>query len=141
LPISHPGRRPGTTTYAVIERPCRDTVHTVVDAAAMMACADGHATQMERTALIAFLREHGLLSLHGRRPLLATYDGAVSRPGTTDWDAALQPLGALTGTYGAMLAATAAAQVATADGVTWPQEVALLHVMHDRLGIRVRPTT
>jgi len=126
-------------TYTVVERPCRDTVHTVVGAAALMACADGQATQSERTALIGFLRQHGLLSLHGSRPLLATYDDAIARPTSlSDWDTALQPLGTLAGTHGSMLAAAAAAHIAMADGVAWPQEIALLHVMHDRLGIRAR---
>jgi tellurite resistance protein len=140
VPISFRGRQPGAMTYAVIERPCRDTVDIVVGAAALMACADGQAAPSERTALIAFLRRHGLLALHGRRPLLATYDSAVLRPvSLSDWDAALQPLGMLAGTHGATLATTAAAHIAMADGVTWPQEVALLHVMLDRLGLRARP--
>ena len=133
------GRRHGGMTYAVVERPCRDTVDAVISAAALMANVDGQATPPERTALIAFLRQHGLLALHGRRSLLATYDGAVSRPGPLfDLDEALNPLRALVGTHGAVLAATAAAHVAIADGVTWPQEIALLRVMHDRLGIGVR---
>ena len=127
-------------TYDVIERPCRGTVDTEVGAAALMACADGQATRSERIALTAFLRRHGLLSLHGRRSLLATYDSAVSRPASlSDWDATLESLGMLAGTHGATLAATAAVHVAMADGVAWPQEVALLHAMHDRLGIRARP--
>jgi tellurite resistance protein len=128
-------------TYTVIKLPRRDTVNAVIGAAALMASVDGQATHAERAALIAFLRQHGLLAHHGRRALLAAYDSAVSRPEPlSDWDAALQPLDTLAGTHGAMLAATAAARVAMADGVTWPQEIALLHVMHERLGIRFRPT-
>jgi tellurite resistance protein len=134
------GRRHGATTYAVIERPCRDSVDAVISAAALMASADGQATPTERTALIAFLRQHGLLVLHGRRSLVATYDSAVLRPDPlSDLDEALNPLRPLVGTHGAVLAAMAAAHVAMADGVTWPQEIALLRVMQDRLGIGIPP--
>src|SRR3954467_4604123 len=121
MPKSSFGRWHGATTYAVIERPRRDSVDALIRVAALMANVDGQATPPERTALIAFLRQHGLLALHGRRSLLETYDGAVSRPGPLfDLDEALNPLRALVGTHGAVLAATAAAHVAIADGVTWP---------------------
>jgi tellurite resistance protein len=36
---------------------------------------------------------------------------------------------------GAPLVAHAAAHVALADGVTWPQEIALLEVIRDRVGL------
>src|SRR4051794_6948743 len=131
MPKFAPGRRHDAMTYAVVERPCRDSVDAVISAAALMANVDGQATPAERTALIAFLRQHGLLALHGRRPLLQTYDNAVTRPGAlSDLDAALNPLHALIGKHGAVLAAMAAAHVALADGVTWPQEITLLRVMH-----------
>ena len=51
----------------------------------------------------------------------------------------MSPLRTLAGTHGAVLAAMAAAHVAMADGVTWPQEIALLRVLHDRLGMSARP--
>jgi len=121
----------------VVERPSRATADAIVTAAAAMACADGRAEPAERAALHAFLRRHGFLILHGR-DLLTTYDEAVSRakrdtaPDPTATVARLQPLA---GTHAAVLAATAAAHVAVADGVTWPQEIALLRMIRDRLGV------
>jgi tellurite resistance protein len=123
--------------WSVIERPSRATAEAIVTAAAAMACADGRAEPAERAALHAFLRRHGFLILHGR-DLLTTYDEAVSRtkrgaaPDPTATVARLQPLA---GTRAGVLAATAAAHVAVADGVTWPQEIALLRMIRDRLGV------
>ncbi|MBN9560660.1 MAG: TerB family tellurite resistance protein [Alphaproteobacteria bacterium] len=126
-----------TTRWSVVERPSRATAEAIVATAAAMACADGQAEPAERAALHAFLRRHGFLILHGR-DLLTAYDDAVSRtprgttPDPSPTVARLQPLA---GTHAGMLAATAAAHVAVADGVTWPQEIALLRVIRDRLGI------
>lgn len=131
-------RRP---RWSVVERPSRATADAIVATAAAMACADGRPEPAERAALHAFLRRHGFLILHGR-DLLATYDEAVSRtprgavPDPSATVARLQPLA---GTHAGVLAATAAAHVAIADGVTWPQEIALLRVIRDRLGVGAVP--
>jgi tellurite resistance protein len=124
----------------VVERPSRAAANAIVATAAAMACADGRPEPAERAALHAFLRRHGFLILHGR-DLLTTYDEAVSRmprgaaPDPSATAARLQPLA---GTHAGALAATAAAHVAVADGVTWPQEIALLRVIRDRLGVSTR---
>lgn len=44
-------------------------------------------------------------------------------------------LRAVAGQHGATYVAQAAAHVALADGVTWPQEIALLEVIRDRVGL------
>jgi len=129
-----PARRP---RWSVVERPSRATAETIVATAAAMACADGRAEPAERAALHAFLRRHGFLILHGR-DLLTTYDEAVSRTkrgGVADPSATVDRLQSLAGTHAGVLAATAAAHVAVADGITWPQEIALLRVIRDRLGV------
>ena len=120
-------RRP---RWSVVERPSRATADAIVATAAAMACADGRAEPVERAALHVFLRRHGFLILHGR-DLLATYDEAVSRTPR----GAVARLQSLAGTHAGVLAATAAAHVAIADGVTWPQEIALLRMIRDRLGV------
>ena len=69
--------------------------------------------------------------------LLATYDEAVSAPrrGGVPSSATVARLQSLAGTHAGALAATAAAHVAVADGITWPQEIALLRMIRDRLGV------
>jgi tellurite resistance protein len=127
----------GPSRWSVVERPSRATAEAIVTAAAAMACADGRAEPAERAALHAFLRRHGFPILHGR-DLLRTYDEAVSRtPRDTapDLSATVAKLRPLAGSHAGVLAATAAAHVAVADGVTWPQEIALLRVIRDRLGV------
>jgi tellurite resistance protein len=125
-----------TTTYGAIEQPARCTVDAIIRAAALMACADGKPVAQERTTLAGVLRNHGLLELHGEQALLSTYDEAISHRHTDgEWDAAFEHLAALAGNHGAVIAGVTVAHVAVADGVLWPQEVALLRILRDRLGI------
>jgi tellurite resistance protein len=137
MTVSHRTKHRRATCWSVVERPSRATADAIVATAAAMACADGRAEPAERAALHIFLRRHGFLILHGRE-LLTTYDEAVSRTkrGTTpDPSATVARLQPLAGTRAGVLAATAAAHVAVADGVTWPQEIALLRMIRDRLGV------
>jgi tellurite resistance protein len=48
---------------------------------------------------------------------------------------AADQLSAVAGTHAAPLVAHAAAYVALADGITWPQEIALLEVIRNRIGL------
>ena len=131
----------GTTTYGAIEQPARCTVDAIISAAALMAYADGNTVIQERIALTAVLRNHGLLDLHGEQALLSTYDEAIAhRHADGEWDTAFEHLAALAGNHGAIIAGVTAAHVAVADGVLWPQEVALLRILRDRLGISTRST-
>lgn len=140
VPLSRRRKTPRPTSAATLFEtvpPGRIAALAIVGCAAHMACADGSAQPSERAALLAFLRRHGLLTVHGRRTLLGEYDSIAGRPRDTGshWSNALDRLEALTGMRGAELAATAAAVVAAADGITWPQEIALLRAIRDRLGL------
>lgn len=133
----HRAKHRRATRWSVVERPSRATADAIVATAAAMACADGQAEPAERAALHAFLRRHGFLILHGR-DLLTAYDEAVShtpRGTAPDLSVTIARLQPLAGTHAGMLAATAAAHLAVADGVTWPQEIALLRVIRDRVGV------
>ena len=126
------------TTYGTIEQPVRCTVDAIIRGAALMAWADGKPVAEERITLAAVLRDHGILELHGEQALLSSYDEAISqRHVDGEWDAALEPLATL-GNHGAVIAGMTAAHVAVADGVLWPQEVALLRILRERLGISTR---
>jgi tellurite resistance protein len=131
-------RKPRSSNVTVIEQVGRETLAAIILAACAVARADGTADRSERQALVAFLRERGILARHGRAAVLASYDAAVkgrqrSLAETADELAALDRLA---GTSGALLIAAAAQQVALADGVAWPQEAALLGIISDRLGLR-----
>jgi tellurite resistance protein len=119
-------------------QPSRATIHAVVTACAMIACADGNVAVKERRSLLRFLRHHGVLARYGRAPVIAAFDVAVreTAPLTLDQicDVA-DRLRDVAGMPGAPLVAHAAAHVALADGVTWPQEIALLEVIRDRVGL------
>jgi len=124
-------------------QPSRATVQAVVTACAMIACADGHVAVKERRSLLRFLRHHGALARFGRAPVLAAFDVAVreAAPMTLDQicDVA-DRLRDVAGMPGAPLVAHAAAHVALADGITWPQEIALLDVIRDRVGLARQAT-
>ncbi len=124
--------------------PGRETVRAVVTAAAIVACADGHVARSERRSLLRFLSHHGVLARYGRAGLLAAFEQAVrtAEPLTLhEAGSVADELRTIAGRPGAPLVAQAAAHVALADGVTWPQEIALLEVIRDRLGLPVGTRT
>jgi tellurite resistance protein len=128
----------------VIDRPSRRTVDGMVKAASIIACADGRLDAAERRSLIALLRRHGALAEFGRRPLLDAFDQAVARPEHADLAAlcvVADGLRPLANTPAAQLIAMTAVDIAMADGVTWPQEMAMLQVIRDRLGLAARRET
>jgi tellurite resistance protein len=121
----------------MIAPPGRAATLAIIRCAAHMACADGQPESVERSALLAFLRRHGLLALHGRS-VVGLYDRITGSSHRAAIDS-LDELDPLIGTHAATLAATAAAHVALADGVTRPQELTLLRAIRDRLGIGSAP--
>jgi tellurite resistance protein len=130
------GQRMLEAIYRIVERPARKTSERIVGVAALMARIDGQAHPAKRAALLSFLRQHELLERSDWRALLRGYDLAVSRPHHTipeDWSEIANELSGLVGTPDAMLAATAAAHIAVADGIVWPREMALLRAICDRL--------
>jgi tellurite resistance protein len=136
---SHAAERPEREEGRVeLLQPSRATVEAVVTAAAMIALADGHVAEKERRALLRFLRSAGVLERHGRREVLATFEAALRGVAPLDLaetcEAAdrLRPVASLPG---ARLVAQAAAVVVLADGVAWPQEIALLEVIRERVGL------
>ncbi|HSU06055.1 MAG TPA: TerB family tellurite resistance protein [Acetobacteraceae bacterium] len=125
----------------MIAPPSRAATLAIISCGAHMACADGQPQPAERSALLAFLRRHDLLALYGRRTIMGLYDriAGSSRRAVLCWRDALDELDPLIGTHSATLAATAAAHVALADGITLPQELALLRAIRDRLRIGSSP--
>jgi tellurite resistance protein len=114
------------------------TVDAMAMACALMAYADGHVAKRERLAFIRFLRQQGLLARHGRRPFIVAFEAAVQTIAALTLDeicTAADDLRAVAGQHGADYVVRAAAQVALADGVTWPQEIALLEVIRNRVGL------
>jgi tellurite resistance protein len=105
----------------------------IIEAAALMARADGQTDDAERRGLLRFLRSRGLLQDFGRQAVTQAYHAELAR--------AMPPADALTrlerlrGQPAASLAATAAAWIAVADGLVQPAEIALLRRMRDRLGL------
>ena len=111
-------------------------------ACALMANADGHIARRERLAFLRFLSRHGMLQDRGRRAFILPFEAAVRAvsPLTLDeiCDVA-DDLRTVAGQHGATYVVQAAAHVALADGVTWPQEIALLEVIRNRVGVGARP--
>jgi tellurite resistance protein len=121
-------------------RPSNVTIQAVATAAAIIACADGCMTREERLGLLRFLRYHGVLERHTRAECLAMFDGAVDKVSALDLQElcdAADCLRLVAGTPGASLVAKAAAHTALADGITWPQEAALLQVIRNRIGLGI----
>lgn len=136
-----PYRKPPSlrATPVVVEQTPTHALDAIIDAAALIAAADGSVTLEERRSLLAFLREREVLGRHGRSAVLQRFEAAVAALESHKLDdlcAAAERLERLAGTTSAMLAAAAAARVAAADGVVWPQEAALLSVVRSRLGVR-----
>jgi tellurite resistance protein len=133
----------GSSRPAVFFHPSRTTVDAMAKACAMMACADGHVSKSERLAFMRFLRHHGILERQGRRPAIAVFETAMRNTSLLTLGeicTAADDLRAAAGQYGAAYVAQAAAHVALADGVTWPQEIALLEVIRDRVGLGYPPS-
>jgi tellurite resistance protein len=100
--------------------------------------ADGSVDAAERRALLSFLRRNGLLARYGRRDTLGLLDRATTlspvAPPAALSDAA-DRLGQFARSSASPLIADAARQVMLADGVAWPQEVAMLRDIESRLGL------
>jgi tellurite resistance protein len=126
----------------VLFQPSRATIQAVVTAGAMIACADGHVANKERRSFLHFLHHHGVLERYGRAPYIAAFNAAVRDASLLTLDeicSAADQFSAVAGTHGAPLVAHAAAYVALADGTTWPQEIALLEVIRNRIGLGYPP--
>jgi len=119
----------------IVQLPSQQTFDGVVRAGALVALADGVVDSAERRALLRCLRRNGLLARYGRRAALALLEQASNRPQLSalcDEADALRPLSR---TADSLLIAQVARQVMLADGIAWPQEVAMLRVIEDRLGL------
>jgi tellurite resistance protein len=122
----------------VIFHPSQTVVQAIARASALIACSDGHVGLKERRTFLRFLRHCGALQRYGRVPCTAAFDTAVLDTAALTLDeicGAADGLRSVAGTHGAPLVAQAAALVALADGITWPQEIALLAVIRDRVGL------
>jgi tellurite resistance protein len=130
-PGPSPGLSPGPSPFIVVTRPPAEAVESIASAAALMARIDGSADEVERRALLRFLRGHDLLRRFGRRAWMSAYAHALHRE-TTD-EAELDFLGQQRGQTAAPLIAAAAASVALADGHAHPAELGLLRALAERL--------
>jgi tellurite resistance protein len=103
-----------------------------------VACADGVVRPAERRGLVAFLHARNLLPWFGPRSILEAFNTRVAhlRSGSDAalW-AAVNGLRSLTPREQAALVATAAGQVAIADGLACPREMAVLRAICQRLGL------
>lgn len=129
---------PSRTNFVLTERPNRETAAGLVMAGAIMACADGHVARAERLSWLVFLRRHGFLAGFGRSVMSSRFDQAVANLEGHSLCAEADQLSRLAGTAGARLVAMAAGYVAVADGIAWPQEIAVLQVVRERLGLSAR---
>lgn len=138
--VPPPGaRRRDGHSPAVTFHPNRETVEAIMKAAAIVACADGQVSSLERLSLMSFLGRHGILAREGRAASAAAFDRAVQEAAALRLDeacAAADSLRHIAGRPGASMVAHAATVVALADGIGWPQKIALLEVIRDRLGLR-----
>lgn len=122
----------------IIQVPSQQTFDGIVRAGALVALADGMVDPAERRALLRYLRRTGLLARYGRHAAVELLQQASDRqPGehlSALCDAAdmLRPLSR---TAASTLIADAARHVMLADGIAWPQEVAMLRIIEDRLGL------
>jgi tellurite resistance protein len=127
-----------TTQPQVIEIPGRQALSSIIHAGALVALADGAVGAAERQALLAFLRRNGLLARYGRRATLLLLEHATTLPSAARLAAlcdAADALRPIAGSPVSSLVASAARQVMLADGVAWPQEVAMVRVIEARLGL------
>ena len=119
------------------EQPATNLMLAIVTAAAVVACADGVVRPAERRGLVVFLHARNLLPWFGPRSILDAFDTRAEhlRSGAEAalW-AAINGLRSLTPQEKAALVASAAAQVAIADGWTCPREMAVLRAIRQWLG-------
>ncbi|MBN8874766.1 MAG: TerB family tellurite resistance protein [Rhodospirillales bacterium] len=128
-PNGRPTARPQVTLH-----PSTATIHAAIVAAALVATADGHVAPRERRSLLRLLRHHGVLARWGRSAPMALFDEAVR-----DTPDAAPLFAAVVGSPCADLVTQAATHVALADGVTWPQEIAIIDSIRDRLRTPAEP--
>lgn len=134
LPVQQQPARPGRLPDAVI-------VAGMIRAAALVATADGGVTSSEYEALLRQLRERRLLGSIAPEAVAAGFARLTRHISPFRWDsvestlAALRPLAE---DERAQDIAISAAAVALADGITWPQEVAMLRLVNREL--RLRPS-
>jgi tellurite resistance protein len=129
-------------TMPWVEMPGQALMTGIVTAGAVVACADGVAERSERQALLSYLRKQNLLIWSGRSVVLETFDARVAQlqsGSPEDLRGALDVLRTLTGRRRVSLIATAAAHVALADGQACSQEIMLLRIIRDRLGLTDSP--
>jgi tellurite resistance protein len=127
----------------VIFQPSHATIQAMASACAMIACADGNVANRERRGFLRFLRHHGVLERYGRASCITAFNEALRDASSLTLDEvchAADQFSAVAGTHGAPLVAHAATYVALADGITWPQEIALLEVIRNRLGLGYPPS-
>jgi tellurite resistance protein len=120
------------------EQPTTNLMLAIVTAAAVVACADGVVRPAERRGLVVFLHARNLLPWFGPRSILDAFDTRAEhlRSGAEAalW-AAVNGLRSLTSREQAALVVTAAGQVAIADGLACPREMAVLRAICQRLGL------
>ncbi len=121
----------------VVQIPSQQTFDGIVRAGALVALADGVVDSAERRALLRYLRRTGLLARYGRRTALGLLEQVSNRPSGACLSAlcdAADALRPLSRTAASTLIVDAARQVMLADGIAWPQEVAMVRIIEDRLG-------
>jgi tellurite resistance protein len=122
----------------IVERPGPRAFDGIIHAGALVALADGTVDPVERQALISFLRRSGLLARYGRQTTLTSLDHATAGSSASHLAAlcdAADTLRSLAGSAASALVARAARHVMLADGVAWPQELAMVRIIEDRLGL------
>jgi tellurite resistance protein len=139
-PLSRLRSRRHDAQPEVVVIPGQRTMDGIIHAGVLVALADGAVDPAERQALIGFLRRSGLLARYGRRSALGLLDQATTKPSAEHLAALCEAADALrphAGSAASALIARAARQVMLADGVAWPQEVAMVRIIEDRLGLSV----
>ena len=129
---------PRRVTISRVKTPSPILAAGILAASAITACADGIVQPVERRALLAFLREWDLLMWMGRNRVLNEFDCRtmhIQSGSRTEPTEAIEDLRVLAGKVQASLVATAAVQVALADGIACKRELRVLGLIRDRLGL------
>jgi tellurite resistance protein len=135
----HPFSRRNQPTPLIVPNARNGTLDAVAAAAALVALSDGVVHRRERRAWLRVLRRQDLLAQVGRRAACAAFErqlAAATPSNRAELRDAAECLRVLAGTPLAPLAAAAAAETVLADGVAWPQELAMMEVVLDRLELR-----
>jgi tellurite resistance protein len=114
------------------------TLDAIAAAAALVALSDGAVHRRERRAWLRVLRRQDLLVRVGRGAARLAFERqlAAATPDPAGLCEAAECLRKLAGTPLAPLAAAAAAETVLADGIAWPQELAMMQVVLERLELR-----